>query len=624
MRCSWWARASCTLSSLFYFASQSFAAPTDIPSAASFYIPSIPHIHANPDINLQLYGGHLSADPNATRASPTDVTAHLYFFMVKNRRTADKQRVVFWFNGGPGCSSFDGLMMEVGPWRWDGKSEHDFWVKPGGWEEYTTMVYVDQPPGTGFSYTSTDQFAHTIDVVQAYMLEFIKNFYQVFPEYKTVDTYLAGESFAGQWIPYIADAMLNSTLNIPLRGVAIGNGWIDSKSQYLTYLDFATKIGLLKENTDAWKKVNKLTQDCSAAFDRLGGRNPMKMKECSHIMYSVMDSKAHKQDGVDMCINIYDVRLEDTSPACGMNWPPEMPAINKFLAAPEVVASIHASAHPGTWTECRGQVHLAFHQDDSESAVSILPRVLSQIPVLIFVGDQDLICNYLGLEKMIKDMSWNGGTGLGTVQTQSYSVNSLPAGTWATSRNLTYVKLFNASHMAPFDIPDITHDMMLRFMNVNFSSVIDGTARIPSAIGSDVKPHFEEKLDTGEGQGTPASAKTPQQNKAMWEAYYNAGSAALVLIIVFLVIGTFVYCRLRRKRVQLPTTTHDPNEENIPLTSHRGMADDEDIDSSRRRSAKGKERAKNVATANGGSNVEEEERIFDVGDSDDEDYKHNK
>lgn len=41
--------------------------------------------------------------------------------------------------GGPGCSSFDGLMMEVGPWRMDGKG--GFRVKEGGWEEYTTMVY---------------------------------------------------------------------------------------------------------------------------------------------------------------------------------------------------------------------------------------------------------------------------------------------------------------------------------------------------------------------------------------------------------------------------------------------------------------------------------------------------
>ena len=32
-----------------------------------------------------------------------------------------------------------------------------------------------------------------------------------------------------------------------------------------------------------------------------------------------------------MCINIYDIRLEDTEPACGMNWPPEMPHITNFL-----------------------------------------------------------------------------------------------------------------------------------------------------------------------------------------------------------------------------------------------------------------------------------------------------
>lgn len=48
-----------------------------------------------------MYGGHLSSDPNAATASPTDVTAHLYFFMVKARRTADRERIVFWLNVSP-------------------------------------------------------------------------------------------------------------------------------------------------------------------------------------------------------------------------------------------------------------------------------------------------------------------------------------------------------------------------------------------------------------------------------------------------------------------------------------------------------------------------------------------
>lgn len=46
-----------------------------------------------------------------------------------------------------------------------------------------------------------------------------------------------------------ADAILNSTLNIPLKGAAIGNGWMDSKSQYPAYIEYAVKTGLIEENS---------------------------------------------------------------------------------------------------------------------------------------------------------------------------------------------------------------------------------------------------------------------------------------------------------------------------------------------------------------------------------------
>lgn len=47
-----------------------------------------------------------------------------------------------------------------------------------------------------------------------------------------------------------ADAILNSDLAIPLRGAAIGNGWIDSFAQYPSYLDYAVKHGIVVENSD--------------------------------------------------------------------------------------------------------------------------------------------------------------------------------------------------------------------------------------------------------------------------------------------------------------------------------------------------------------------------------------
>lgn len=39
----------------------------------------------------------------------------------------------------------------------------------------------------------------------------------------------------------------------------------------------------------------------------------------------------HRINGKDSCLNIYDVRLHDTWPACGMNWPPDIKPITDYL-----------------------------------------------------------------------------------------------------------------------------------------------------------------------------------------------------------------------------------------------------------------------------------------------------
>ncbi|KAJ7129157.1 Alpha/Beta hydrolase protein [Mycena epipterygia] len=603
-------RCLAVLWTLFSILKSTNAAPTDIPSAASFYVPSLPDIHQDPEHPLTIFAGHLSSDPNATKVDSKTVTAHLYFVMIKNRRVADKKRIMFWFNGGPGCSSFDGLMMEVGPWRMDGKG--GFQTKEGGWEEYMTMVYVDQPAGTGFSYTSTDRYVHTLDEASAQFMQFMRNFYQVFPEYQHMDTYLGGESYAGQWIPYFANSILNSDIGVPLRGIAIGNGWIDARRQYASYIDFAVKVSILEEGSEPWKKARTRTDECLANIAEITSPEPIVAPKCEGLLLDVTAVREKVVDGKSMCINIYDVRLDDTMPACGMNWPPDIGPVTTYLDRPEVVRALHADRHPGSWVECRGRIHQEFHERLSDSSITVLPKVLARIPVLIFAGDQDLICNYVGLEAMIKAMEWNGAKGLGTVQTQSWSVSGTPAGTWVSSRNLTYAKIFNASHMVPFDLPHVSHDMILRFMGVNFSALVGGSAKIPSSIGTMSKPLFLENLPTTTAAPTvPDAGKSPQQAKAMWEAYYNAGSAALVLTVIFAAIGIFVWCRMRKRRN--PRLPVDQSEEAIPLNARLDdeTAEDGEMYQRRQRKDKGKERAVDS----------QEPPIFNVGDSDDEEYK---
>nr|GAT59705.1 predicted protein [Mycena chlorophos] len=600
-------RCFSVLASLLLYALPAvYSAPTDVPSAASFYVPSLPDIHQDPQNPLTIFSGHLPSDPNADKTDPKTVTAQLFFVIIQNRRVADKKRVMFWFNGGPGCSSFDGLMMEVGPWRMDGKG--GFNVTEGGWEEYMTMVYIDQPAGTGFSYTSTDSYVHTMAEASSQLVHFLSNFYKTFPEYSQMEAYLGGESYAGQWIPYFADAILESDLPTRLHGVAIGNGWIDARRQYPSYLDYAVK-GLLLDVTDI---------------------------------------RTRMVNGKEMCINIYDVRLDDTMPACGMNWPPDIKPVTDYLDRSDVVRALHAERHPGSWVECRGRIHQEFRERQEESAITVLPKVLSRIPVLLFAGDQDLICNYVGLEAMIQAMEWNGAKGLGTVQTQSWTVADAPAGTWVSSRNLTYAKIFNASHMAPFDLPHVGHDMILRFMGVDFSALVGGTAHIPSSLGTSTKPVFLEQEASATETAAPDAGKSPQQAKAMWEAYYNAGSAALVLAFIFGAIGLFVWCRRRRNRSpRLPVARGEESiplnsstarlgprlpvargEESIPLnssTARLGLDDDEDSGFRERRvngngnglhgaSMKGKERAVEPGTPGTAT-------IFKVGEDDEEDHE---
>lgn len=74
--------------------------------------------------------------------------------------------------------------------------------------------------------------------------------------------------------------------------------------------------------------------------------------------------------------------------------------------------------------------------------------------------------------------------------------------------------------MVPYDLPHVTHDMILRFMGVDFSALTGGSAQIASNVGVDFKPSFqpvvnENKLQSG--TTVPGIAKTPEQDKAMWE-----------------------------------------------------------------------------------------------------------
>lgn len=126
---------------------------------------------------------------------------------------------MIWLNGGPGCSSLEGFLQENGPISWQYGTPHPVY-NPWNWATLTNMVWVEQPVGTGF--TQGTPTATSEEEAAAQFLGFFKNFLETF-DLTNRKVYIAGESYAGKYIPYFADAMLakNDSKYYDVKGILI-------------------------------------------------------------------------------------------------------------------------------------------------------------------------------------------------------------------------------------------------------------------------------------------------------------------------------------------------------------------------------------------------------------------
>ncbi|KAK4054916.1 Cell death protease [Microbotryomycetes sp. JL201] len=376
-------------------------------------------------------------------------------------------------------------MIEIGPFR----INQDGTLRAvSGWNEYASVLFVDQPAGTGFSYVTKNDNVRELAQAAEHVATFLGNFYKVFPEYQAVDTYIAGESYAGQYIPYFADTILRSSdLQTRLKGLIIGNGWISPKDQYPAYLQYLVDRKLVKSGSSGYKSVQAAVEKCVEQYEKAETSNPSQqgmvlVGSCEEILGAI--SAATKKD--DLCMNQYDTDLYEK---CGTEWPPELKDVTAYLRRNDTVKALHAEQgarlHP--WTQCSSTVGSHFWTPKSVPAVSLLPELLEAMPVLLYAGERDLMCASTGIEAMIDNLEWNGATGFNETQSLEWSVDGNLAGYWTTERNLTYVKVLNASHMVPRDQPLAAHDMLIRFMQVDTLHAAGSAARIPSRIGKETE-----------------------------------------------------------------------------------------------------------------------------------------
>jgi vitellogenic carboxypeptidase-like protein len=89
--------------------------------------------------------------------------------------------LLLWLQGGPGGSSLYGLFVEHGPFSVT--SDLKLVKRPTAWTLSHNVIYIDNPVGTGFSFTSGG-YAENETAVAEDLFDCIIQLYTLFPEFQ--------------------------------------------------------------------------------------------------------------------------------------------------------------------------------------------------------------------------------------------------------------------------------------------------------------------------------------------------------------------------------------------------------------------------------------------------------
>ncbi|KAF0412026.1 peptidase S10, serine carboxypeptidase [Gigaspora margarita] len=417
------------------------------------------------DSSVQQYSGYL--DINEEK--------HFFFWFFESRNDPRNDPIVLWLNGGPGCSSLTGLFFELGPCTVN-EDEANTTINSYSWNSNASIIFLDQPMNVGYSHGSKVSSSHAaaIDVYA-----FLQIFFQEYSQYARLDFHIAGESYAGHYIPAIAAEINNNNhgtslwileknpkflLHINLESILIGNGMVDPLVQYNYYADMAcnSSYGPVLDNVTCdrmryyYPNCAKLIKEC---YDGVTATCLTASMYCDNrivLPYYL----THR--------NPYDVRKQCEGSVVGMCYP-GIDVIERYLNRDYVREELGVVPWIKYGT-CSSSVHFRFQMtgDLMKPFHILLPPLLENgIRILIYAGDADFICNWIGNNAWTKELEWSGKQGFNDAKTRHWKVQgdkSTYAGEVRSHKGLTFLRVFEAGHMVPYDKPRSSLDLLNRWL----------------------------------------------------------------------------------------------------------------------------------------------------------------
>ncbi len=391
------------------------------------------------------YAGYVSTAKNCSPSKCNNAPS-LYYWLITADADYTSKPLIIWFNGGPGSSSMYGPFMETGPYQFN--STGLLGKNPNSWTQFANYMIVEQPLGIGASVANDFALPRTNMQSSKQFYNALQNIVKHYPFLAKHKIYLAGESYAGTMLPYIARQMQRTNNpNIQLGGLILNDIWVNPIVQQSHDSQYAYSHGMISPQQKL--AVDKLYQHCAAM---IGQQTPSSVE--ANTVCASIKSTIQQDSGLYM-LNILGVE-------------PNYAPITAYLSRTDVQEALHMKPQD-PYPLFSNVISKRFTPGLQDSVAGMYKTLLNKhTPILMMSGLLDATdCNFIGMDAMIQGIHWSNLAAYNRAAVTQWrdSDNSKTVlGYMQKGGGLTRVKVLDGGHMLPLDQPKVGR-LVKQFVN---------------------------------------------------------------------------------------------------------------------------------------------------------------
>ncbi|KAI8069563.1 Alpha/Beta hydrolase protein [Gongronella butleri] len=410
-----------------------------------------------------------------------DTNDHYFFLYYPSNQST---RTILWLNGGPGCSSLQGAWAGIGPCT---VTTDGLVANAHTWLKDANLLFLDQPIGVGYSHGAT-RINRSVQGAQ-HVYAFLQAFFDAFPEFLGNHLIIAGESYAGKYLPALSDDIMaqNALIRqgrakgtvLPLQGIILGNAWVDPMRQLASFHTF----GCLHRppylplfDAETCGRLASRSRWCQSLMKRCYD-HPGALWACIPAGVYCLATQMLAIDALG--VNPMDIRVPCADDTFCNAFERDLAA---FADRADVRSQLRVDSNVPPFVNCRSSVETRFMlaMDQVLDASPSIQNALNQgVRVLLLTGDMDWLCNWVGVDAWAQALTWQGHAGFAQASEQPIALSedseTFLRGKIKAFGGLTTLKVHDAGHMAAWDQPALVQ----KFISQWLSRPADGNLDLP-------------------------------------------------------------------------------------------------------------------------------------------------